>query len=71
MWSMQTLPSIETKFLCVNTEMQLGAFLDGGEVVWCQPDHKRILWHIMVLRRRIEFRGCCDKKADVRDKGPV
>ena len=30
------------------------------EVVWCQPDRQRVLWHAMLLRRRIEFRGCCD-----------
>jgi len=63
MGSMQTDSScalaIETKFLCVSKELELGSFLDGWKVVWCQPDKHRILWHIMVARRRVEFRGCC------------
>ena len=46
MWSVQTLPPIQTKFLCLNTEMQLGSFIDGWEVVWCQPDHNPVIWHI-------------------------
>ena len=63
MWSMQTspsrLPPIETKFLCVGSEQRLGSIIDGWTVVWCQSDHRRILWHIMVLRRGVHFRGCC------------
>ena len=68
MWSMQTGPTqtalpfsqpIETKFLCLSTEREIGSLLDGWCVVWCQPDRNGIMWHIMVARREIQFRGCC------------
>ncbi len=59
MWSMQTrLPlshPIETKFLCMSTEREIGSLLDGWRVVWCQPDRHGIFWHIMVVRREMQF----------------
>ena len=30
--------AIETKFLCVSKELELGSFRDRWKVVWCQPD---------------------------------
>ncbi len=63
MWSLQTaLPlsqPIETKFFCLSTERKIGSLLDGWRVVWCQPDRLGIVWHIMVVRSEIRFRGCC------------
>ena len=63
MWSMPTLQprakSIESKLLCMGTEQRLGSLLDGWKVVWCQPDHKRLLWHIMVFRPVTKLNGCC------------
>jgi hypothetical protein len=50
---------LETKFLCVPAAVAIGSHLDGWQVVWCQPDRNGVLWHIMLVRPRIEFRGCC------------
>ena len=48
--SMQTIlplsQPIETKFLCLGTEREVGSLLDGWRVVWCQPDRNGIVWHI-------------------------
>ena len=52
-------PSLETKFLCLAAAVEIGSLLDGWQVVWCQPGRQRILWHVMVMRSRMEFRGCC------------
>jgi len=43
----------------MGTEQRLGSLLDGWKVVWCQPDHKRLLWHIMVFRPVTKLNGCC------------
>jgi hypothetical protein len=51
---------METKFIRVAKELPLGTWRDGWQVVWCQPDRQRVLWHVMLRRSRIEFRGCCD-----------
>ncbi len=48
---------VETKFICVAEELPLGTWRDGWLVVWCQPDRQRVLWHAMLRRSRIEFRG--------------
>ena len=40
---MQTLAPIVTEFLCVTTELQLGFFVGEWKVVWCEPDHNRIV----------------------------
>ena len=53
-------PPLETKFLCVTAELEIGSLIDGWQVVWCRPGRRRIVWHVMVVRPRIEFRGCCD-----------
>jgi hypothetical protein len=50
---------LETKFLCVAASVAIGSHLDGWQVVWCQRDRSGVLWHIMLVRPRIEFRGCC------------
>ena len=51
---------VETKFIRAAQALPLGSWRDGWLVVWCQPDRQRVLWHVMLLRTRIEFRGCCD-----------
>ena len=51
---------METRFLCMTTAQEIGSRIDGWEVVWCQPDRCRVLWHVMVNRPHVEFRGCCD-----------
>jgi hypothetical protein len=51
-------PGLETKFLCESSALALGSYLDGWQVIWCQPDRNGVLWHIMLVRLRIEFRGC-------------
>ncbi len=56
---------VETKFICVAKELPLGTWRDGWLVVWCQPDRQRVLWHAMLRRSRIEFRGCCDSIGSV------
>ena len=53
-------PLLETKFLCLSFAPAVGSHLDGWRVSWCQPDGKRVLWHVMLIRPRIEFRGCCN-----------
>jgi hypothetical protein len=54
------LASFQTKFLGVAVAHPIGTWIDGWQVVWCQPGRNCILWHVMVIRRTIEFRGCCD-----------
>ncbi len=49
----------ETKFIRAAQALRLGSSHDGWIVVWCHPDRHRVLWHVMLLRPRIEFRGCC------------
>ena len=51
---------VETKFIRTAQALPLGSSLDGWLVVWCQPDRQRVLWHAMLLRPKIEFRGCCN-----------
>ncbi len=51
---------VETKFIRTAQALPLGSSLEGWLVVWCQPDRQRVLWHAMLLRPKIEFRGCCD-----------
>ena len=52
--------SVETKFIRVAEALAIGSWRDGWLVVWCQPDRQRVLWHVMLIRPRVEFRGCCD-----------
>ncbi len=50
---------IETKFICVSAPVEIGSSIDGWKVAWCMPDLNRVIWHVMVLRPCVEFRGCC------------
>ena len=54
------LSRFETKFLCVRAALSLGSWQDDWQVVWCQPGRGGLLWHVMPVRVRIEFRGCCE-----------
>lgn len=49
---------LEAKFLCVPAAVAIESHFDGWQLVWCQPDRNGVLWHIMLVRPRIEFRGC-------------
>jgi hypothetical protein len=53
------LPAIQTKFICVSEPVKVGSLIDGWKVGWCMPDQNRVVWHMMVLRLCVEFRGCC------------
>ena len=46
-------PLYETKFLCITAEVEIGSLIDGWEVVWCQPRRRRVVWHVMVTRRKL------------------
>ena len=56
----QDRSGIETKFIVSAKPLPLGSFHDGWQVTWCEPDRQRVQWHVRLLRRRIEFHGCCD-----------
>jgi hypothetical protein len=53
------LPAIESKFICVSAAVEIWSLIDGWRVGWCMPDQNRVVWHVMVLRLCVEFRGCC------------
>ena len=51
--------AIETKFICLSAPVEIGFLIDGWKVAWCMPDQNSVIWHVMVLRPSVQFRGCC------------